>query len=127
MANIDIEKLRKEIEAEHLKDDVVIEDAVIAIGEDIEQSFRSQDNSDASLYEGELSNKSKNVMPNKGRRRSHFVEYSRKNSSGFFRKQGEDVNSDEFMVDDETDKRACQAKNSNMQKLFGSSMRPPHI
>lgn len=40
MQNIDIEKLRKEIEAEQLKDDVVIEDAVIAIGDDVE-SFRS--------------------------------------------------------------------------------------
>lgn len=31
------------------------------------------------------------------------------------------------MVDDETDKRACIAKNSNMQKLFGSGLRSPHI
>lgn len=84
MTTIDIEKLRKEIEAEHLKDDLVIEDAVVAIGDDIEQSFKSLDNSDTSLYEGELSNKCKNVMPNKGRRKSHFVEYSKKKSSGFF-------------------------------------------
>ncbi|TNV83475.1 hypothetical protein FGO68_gene7715 [Halteria grandinella] len=129
MQNIDIEKLRKEIEAEQLKDDVVIEDAVIAIGDDVE-SFRSQDNSDASLYEGEISNKSKNTKVNKGRRRSHFVEYVRKKSSGFFNAavlHAHEVDSEDFMVDDETDKRACQAKNSNMQKLFGSGMRPPHI
>jgi hypothetical protein len=74
----DMERLKLEIIEAEEKEGLIIEDEVVAIGDNVEDhSFRSQDNSDASLFGGDMSNKNAKKNRRGSRRKSHFIDYIR--------------------------------------------------